>query len=246
MFDVVIGGGSGIGSKVIENLITQKRSRIVNVDIKPSLHDEVMHNWCGDLRDPYFVEEIASGLNELPVLSSLLWSVRYRHKPHESDLEILKSALNVELYPLIKILELIDKKIQDDSTCICLVSSIASSFVSAQPFAYNIVKAAHIALIRTLAVKYGDKSDARFNVISPGIVNLEPYQASQSNHQHILQKSAIPRRDPVNGDDLARSIIFLLSNMSSAINGANIIADGGETLLDSYFVAQRTFKLMRD
>lgn len=247
MAHIVFGGSSGIGSLVVNELIRIVENDVINVDLLPSNCSMISENWVGDLANRRFVQDIIARLDELTRIDSILWAIRYRNPGLISDVEILHGTLVVELFPVIAIFESISQKIVEDSPSVCLLSSIASKFVSSQHLAYSIVKSSHETLARNLAVKYGDVCNARFNTISPGIVDLplrSDALSTRNPQATILERAAIPRLSPVKGIELAKLIIFLLSDNSSALNGANLLADGGETLLDQYFVAERTLRLL--
>lgn len=241
---LIFGGSSGIGRKVIEAL-QFKNNSIINIDLRPSGCESNIEDMCGNLRDPGFIKQIALRIQSIPKVESILWTVRYRSSPGEDQSSILRACIDTELMPLVSIIEQIHNKIISDSPSVCLVSSIAATLVSDQSFGYNIVKAGQTALMRSLAVKYGDMCGARFNVIAPGVVDLSQGSVEVNERRDLLQRSSIPRCSPVTGKDLAQSILFLMSERSAAINGSNIIADGGESILDQYFVAQRTLKLAK-
>ena len=91
----------------------------------------------------------------------------------------------MEVFPLISILSGISKKIIHDSPSVVVLSSIASQLISSQHYAYNLVKSSQESLVRALAVKYGDISHARFNAISPGIVDIPGRTSSFNKKIHL-------------------------------------------------------------
>ncbi|MCP9775673.1 SDR family oxidoreductase [Cyanobium sp. WAJ14-Wanaka] len=240
MTHLVFGGSSGIGSAVISELLTDSVD-IVNIDLNPHPSIFLADNWVGDLTDDVFLLDILSRIDQLSTISSVLWSVRFRHHIQNSSVNLLNEAFNVELFPLVNLIESLHDRIITESPSFAIVSSIASSYVSAQHFSYNIIKSSLESFVRSCAVKYGEASSARFNIISPGVVFI-PGRSDQiplTDQKVALQRSSIPRQSPVHVSELAKLIVFILSSQSSSLNGANIIADGGESLLDQYFVAQR-------
>jgi enoyl-[acyl-carrier-protein] reductase (NADH) len=245
MTHLVFGGSFGIGSAVINEISTKLSQPTINIDLVPSPGTKADDNWYGDLTDPAFQCDIFSRIKKLPSITSVLWSVRYRHQASTASVNQLQSALNLELYPLISLVETIHEIILRDNPSFCILSSVASTHVSAQHFSYNILKSALDAFVRSCAVKYGDVSRARFNTVSPGVVYIPGRSdaLSSSNRNSLLQRSSIPRLEPVHVNEIAQLILFILSGSSTSINGANIVADGGETLLDQYYVAQRTLDL---
>ncbi len=242
MTSIIFGGSSGIGHAIVRDLKNNGHDDIVNIDISPSIISN--RNILGDLSCDQFVQTVLLKLNSLDKIDSLIWSVRYRFSDQMNDNDIVKNSFGVELFPLVKILTQLSSKMIIDGTSVVILSSIASKLVSSQHFAYNLVKSAQESLVRALAVKYGDNSLVRINAICPGIVDI-PGRSSSLNSQFseavLLRKSSVPRPSTVHVEEIAKLCTFLLSQASSALNGATLVADGGESILDQYFVAQRTF-----
>ena len=242
MTSVIFGGSSGIGHSIVRDLLKNGHSDIVNIDITPS--DIASRNILGDLSCDKFVQSVLLKLNGFDKIDSVIWTVRYRHSDQMNDIDIVKNSFDVELFPLVKLLSDLSSRLITDGTSVVIISSIASKLISSQHFAYNLVKSAQESLVRALAVKYGDNSSVRINAICPGIVDI-PGRSSTLNSQYseaaLLRKSSVPRPLTVHVDEISKLCTFLLSQASSALNGATLVADGGESILDQYFVAQRTF-----
>ena len=242
MTSIVFGGSSGIGHAIVRDFKENGHSEIVNIDISPSSISS--RNILGDLSCDQFVEQLLAELITLDKIDSIIWSVRYRSHCKMNDIDIVKNSFAVELFPLVEILSHLASKMKADDTSVVVLSSIASKLISSQHFAYNLLKSAQESLVRALSVKYGDNSSVRINAISPGIVDI-PGRSSSLNSQYseadLLRKSSVPRLSTVHASEIAKLCSFLVSPASSALNGVTLVADGGESILDQYFVAQRTF-----
>ena len=96
-------------------------------------------------------------------------------------------------------------------------------------FAHGAAKGAIISLTRHLAVE-GAPHGIRVNTISPGII-LTPVTAWR--FEDPASKEAWLRRVPLyrlgEPEDIANTALFLASDESSYITGANIVVDGGLT-----------------
>jgi NAD(P)-dependent dehydrogenase (short-subunit alcohol dehydrogenase family) len=94
-----------------------------------------------------------------------------------------------------------------------------------QPPTYNFVKAGMINFTRYLACYYG-KLGVRANTISPG---------GYFDHQPEPFLSAYCRRVPIGRmlgpDDIQGAVVFLASDASQYVTGANLMVDGGWTAL---------------
>jgi NAD(P)-dependent dehydrogenase (short-subunit alcohol dehydrogenase family) len=92
------------------------------------------------------------------------------------------------------------------------------------PASYPVAKAGILSLTRYLAT-YWAKDGIRVNAISPAGVyrNHDPEFVQQLVHRIPLGRMAEP-------DEVASPIVFLLSDASSFMTGANLVVDGGRTI----------------
>jgi 3alpha(or 20beta)-hydroxysteroid dehydrogenase len=106
------------------------------------------------------------------------------------------------------------------------LSSIWGNAAVAFGAAYHASKGAVRQLTKHAAVAYSSKG-VRINSVHPGVVATPPVLQSQSAAatQTILMGSAMERMaQPI---EIARSILFLASDESSYMTGAELIVDGG-------------------
>jgi NAD(P)-dependent dehydrogenase (short-subunit alcohol dehydrogenase family) len=111
------------------------------------------------------------------------------------------------------------------------MSSIAGLVgVKGRP-AYSAAKGAVIALTQQLAIEYGGQ--IRINAISPGttdkaagFVRDESWEAVRRNllTQIPLGRAAQPR-------EIANAIVWMASDAASFLHGANVVIDGGRTIV---------------
>jgi NAD(P)-dependent dehydrogenase (short-subunit alcohol dehydrogenase family) len=93
--------------------------------------------------------------------------------------------------------------------------------------AYAASKAGLVGLVQTLAVEFGSQG-IRANVIMPGAVDTPMYQSMNStpeqqgfvNGLHALKRAGKP-------EELARSVLYLASDMSAFQTGSAMLVDGG-------------------
>lgn len=120
---------------------------------------------------------------------------------------------------------------RNDSASIVTVSSAAGLLPSAEAtvVAYAASKAGLQGFTRAIARELGPK--IRANVVCPGQVDtpmtrLDPRSEEEKKaawaRQYTLQRSAAP-------EELAKSLVFLLSDDASYITGATVAVDGGRT-----------------
>ena len=92
-----------------------------------------------------------------------------------------------------------------------------------KPVTYSVVKAGLIGLTRYLATYWAD-SGVRVNAISPGGM-----YAGQDDEFVQRLTNLIPMGRMANHDEYKAAIVFLISDASSYMTGANLIVDGGRT-----------------
>jgi NAD(P)-dependent dehydrogenase (short-subunit alcohol dehydrogenase family) len=92
------------------------------------------------------------------------------------------------------------------------------------PVEYAAIKSAVIHLTRYFAQYYKDRG-VRCNAISPGgILDAQPRAFLEAYRRHAASKGML---DP---QDVAATLVFLLSDGAAAINGQNLVVDDGWTL----------------
>ena len=92
-----------------------------------------------------------------------------------------------------------------------------------KPVSYSVVKAALLGLTRYLATYWAEKG-VRVNAISPGGV----YDKQDSEFVQRLSQ-LIPMGRMARQDEYKAAVVFLVSDASSYMTGANLVVDGGRT-----------------
>ena len=123
------------------------------------------------------------------------------------------------------------KKIKKGGS-IVFISSIEGSLVAhIGKSMYAASKGAVTAIARSMAVELAQKN-IRVNSISPGMVETPLIQTELfTNEQIEADKNLYPLKRYGRPEEIAYSIVFLLSDASSWTTGTNLIVDGGFTLL---------------
>jgi NAD(P)-dependent dehydrogenase (short-subunit alcohol dehydrogenase family) len=103
------------------------------------------------------------------------------------------------------------------------VDGLADSEQPVKPVTYSVVKTALLGLTRYLAT-YWSAANVRVNAISPGgVFNGQP-EVFLSRIQELIPMGRMAHRDEYQG-----AILFLCSDASSYMTGANLVIDGGRT-----------------
>jgi len=107
------------------------------------------------------------------------------------------------------------------------MSSIAWLIPSANLAVYNMAKAAIVAMTRSLAHELGP-SNIRVNAVLPGAILTEKQRRlymSADYEQHIFTVQCLKRH--ILPEEVARLLLFLASDDSSAITNQSHVIDGG-------------------
>jgi NAD(P)-dependent dehydrogenase (short-subunit alcohol dehydrogenase family) len=92
-----------------------------------------------------------------------------------------------------------------------------------KPVTYSVVKSALLGLTRYLAT-YWSGANIRVNAISPGGVSNGQPEVFLSRLKQLIPMERMANRDEYQG-----AILFLCSDASSYMTGANLVIDGGRT-----------------
>ena len=93
------------------------------------------------------------------------------------------------------------------------------------PVAYSAIKGGLVNLTRYIAAYFGPQQ-IRVNTISPGGILDNQNITFVKNYE-----KKVPMRRMGSPDDIAPSVVFLLSDDSKYITGQNLIIDGGWTII---------------
>ena len=124
---------------------------------------------------------------------------------------------------------------------IVLVSSVSGLVSSAGSVAYVTSKTALLGLMRSLVVDYGPHG-VRTNAVCPGWVvtplgdesmdELAAERGISRDAAYLLATANVPARRPATAEEIAACCLFLASDDASIVNGAMLVADGGQMAVD--------------
>ncbi|NRB55541.1 MAG: D-threitol dehydrogenase [Salinicola sp.] len=109
------------------------------------------------------------------------------------------------------------------------IASQAATVAIDHHCAYTSAKAGLIGMTKTLAKEWGPHG-INVNTISPTVVLTPMGAAAWQGEKGERMKSMIPTGRFAYTDEIAASIVFLASNSSDMINGADLLIDGGYTI----------------
>lgn len=122
------------------------------------------------------------------------------------------------------------KKLKDGSSVVAITSVLGVEGFMVGNAAYGTSKAALESWIKYCALEYASKN-IRFNTILPGGIDTPMADLSGLTQEQKDEDIAkVPMGRYGNPQEIANCAIFFLSNASSFVTGASLIADGGRIL----------------
>ena len=121
------------------------------------------------------------------------------------------------------------KKLKKNSSVVFLSSVAASQCAEIGNAIYSSSKAAITSFARVLALELASRR-IRVNIVSPGMVKtplLDQFEMSEEQFHKDEQNYPLGYGNP---EDVANTVVFLLSDATKWMTGADIVLDGGLTL----------------
>jgi dihydroanticapsin dehydrogenase len=235
---IVTGGSRGIGKAVAILLAQNGASVVITSKNKTSLENAAkeMKNAIaisGDIRSMTDVENVVKNTFETFGKVDILVNnagIFPKVKPlHEISEEEWNDVIDVNLTGQFRFTKAAIPYLMKTNGCIVNVSSDAGlkSFENFEADAYTASKGALVLLTKAWAVEYA-KYKIRVNCVCPGIVETDmtrPYLGTESDREMAIAEHPIGRIGLP--EDVAKAILYLVSDDSSWITGAILPVDGG-------------------
>jgi NAD(P)-dependent dehydrogenase (short-subunit alcohol dehydrogenase family) len=149
---------------------------------------------------------------------------------HETPSERFIRTLDVNLVSMFRCMQHeIALMLRGDGGAIVNTSSIGGRRGFANIQDYCAAKWGVIGLSKSAALEYATRG-IRINVVAPGLVDTARFQAARVNYpQQIEQRLAeIPMARPGSAEEVAATVLWLLSPAAQYMTGEVIALDGGE------------------
>lgn len=252
---LVTGGATGIGESIVR-LFRQHGAKVCLVDVQNNLGQHVCETLGGDPNTCYFSGDVTK---ENDVRRAIDFTV---DKYGTLDIMVNNAGIsgspcndirNTELSEFEKVLDLNVKgvflgmkhaariMIPAKKGTIISLSSVASTVGGLGPHPYTASKHAVLGLTRNVAAELG-LHGIRVNCVSPygvatglALAHLpedERTEDAKAGFRAFIGKHANLQGVELTVDDVANAVLFLASDESRYISGANLMVDGGFTCVN--------------
>jgi NAD(P)-dependent dehydrogenase (short-subunit alcohol dehydrogenase family) len=237
---LITGGASGIGASMVEHFAAQG-SKVAFLDVDQDAADKLVKEISArgsqapaflrcDLKDIAALRAAIAEIEDHGTIRVLVNNAANddRHKFAEVTPEYWDDRMAVNLrHQFFAIQAVVPKMASAGGGSIINMSSISWMIPSTGQPAYIAAKAAIVGLTRTMAHELGSKN-IRVNSVLPGSVLTErqrrlwltPEYEAEILASQALKRSLLP-------EDVARLVLFLASDDSSAITNQSYVIDGG-------------------
>ncbi len=237
---LVTGGTSGIGKKIVEHLLKENVFVYVNYGHNEEQKEKARKDFA-QIRDSFeFIKADVSNENEVIEMLKII-----NDKSRKLDYLVNNAGTNIDSF--IENADMVDyKKIIDvnlvgkvmvtkysfpllekgSNAAIVNIASRLGSMPCVEASAYCASAAGIINFTKAAALEFANKK-IRVNCVSPSLT-ITPLALSGWTDEEIEeQKNNNPLKRLAETEDIANTVLFLLSDKASYINGQNINVNGG-------------------
>ncbi len=238
---LVTGGASGIGASIVQHF-SRQGARVAFLDVQDEAAGELIETLKGegasepiflrcDLADvPALQECVRNAISMLGTVDVLVNNAAndQRHKIDEVTPEYWDASIAVNLRPQFFMIQAVLPAMKAAARgSIINMSSISWMIPSTGVPVYIAAKAAIVGLTRTLAHELGPNG-IRVNAVLPGAIATEKQRrlVYTPGYKAEIMASQALKRD-ILPEDVARLVLFLAADDSSAITNQSYVVDGG-------------------
>lgn len=236
---IVTGGASGIGLATAKKLSID--NNVIIADYKDINQDFIKDNFTNIDNVYYFKCDISKKENIISLrdfvqekfnkLDCLVCNAGILPLPCGIDTitdDSIDRTIDVNLKGTFKCLNILGNFIKETSKTGSIVNISSVDGLIGEPYGviYSTTKAGIISLTKSFARYF--KGDIRVNCVAPGLIDTPLTDSTEEDPSWTTDYSIIKRIGKP--EEIADSIIFLLSDKSSFITGQVLAVDGGFTL----------------
>jgi 3-oxoacyl-[acyl-carrier protein] reductase len=239
---LVVGGGYGMGRE-LAHLLARAGARVAIADINPdrakAVADEIGGAaLVGDITNfesaTAIVDEahaLLGGLTRVANIVGLMKGGTFI----DTDLAHWEAQLRLNLYSQMFVCHAAGRHmLKERGGSIAMVASVSGIYGARNQVAYGIAKAGVMSLARTLSDEWAGRG-VRINCVAPDITATPRLTAEMpgSEAEALARFDAMAVSDGVpmarfgRPDEIAKPLLFLLSDMSSFMTGQTLVIDGG-------------------
>lgn len=241
------GGGAGGTGLRIAQLLAENGARVVMADIKPTgkdASDALNAAGCDTIFVPLDLAEEDSiaalydvaleHYGQLDIVVNCAFMQLKEGQVAETPTDVWDRIFAVDMRGCFLMARYTLPHLLERGGAIVNVSSTASLLAEDNTAAYACCKAGVNALTRSIAVQYGDQG-VRCNAVVPGSILSEGIlEYAKTNESVQFQFDMLKRHAPLKrfgtADDIANTVLFLVSPVSCNITGQTVVCDGGYSI----------------
>lgn len=236
---LITGGASGIGLATTKKI--SENNKVIIADYQ-NIDDDFIKNNFDNYENVYFIKcDISKKddilnlkqyvLDNFEQLDCLVCDAGILPLPCGIDTitdENIDRTIDVNLKGTFKCLNILGNLIKETSKTGSIVNISSVDGLIGEPYGviYSTTKAGIISLTKSFARYF--KGDIRVNCIAPGLIDTPLTDSTGEDPSWTTDYSIIKRIGKP--EEIADSIIFLLSDQASYITGQVLVVDGGFTL----------------
>ena len=235
---IVTGVGKGLGFDLLNKIISYNgyvygitRSKS---DLKKFKNIKNCKVFLGDVKNKNIIKKILKQSNlDKKAISGLVNNAgeRQRIKFDKINKKKLTSLFDTNFFSIFQYMQIYSKYLKQKkiSGSIVNIGSIVGNNGFSELSGYASTKTALIGLTKSFAVEMA-KNNIRANLVSPGFIKTSYFKKFRKKSKlYNWTLSRIPQKRWGRPEEVTNLICFLLSDLSSYINGTNINVDGGWT-----------------
>lgn len=215
---IVFGGNGAIGSEIVNQLKKSSTNEVYTVGHKN-----------GKLLTYNFETPSFDKLVKIGPFDAVIWAGGKNandsiiNVENESFTQIMEANLN---FIIRSMTFLVNENMLANNSSLVVISSIWQHLSRNNKLSYSVSKSALSGLIKSTAIDLG-KSNIRVNSVSPGVVLNEMTKKNLSSEQISKIAGETPLQRLVTEEEIANTVLWLISDASSGLTGQDLIVDGG-------------------
>lgn len=236
---LVTGASSGIGRSTAR-LCAEMGAKVMALGRNEQRLEETLSSLPGegharfvlDLNDEGAVDEMTSSLPVLDGIANCAGIADMNPFHFVDKKEIDRVFLSNFVSPVMLVNKVLKAKKLPKGSSVVFVSSVdGPKVVHAGNSVYSASKNALVGMARNMAVDLASKN-IRVNCVLPGTTDTGMIRTANVTEEMLLETAKrMPLKRFAKPDEIANAIVFLLSDASSYVTGAELVVDGGSSIV---------------